>query len=245
MPVGSVSARRFAWLRRHWFWLAPLVLWIVGIPLLLDSPKAGFVVHAAPRPVPAVDFLDRDGATVSLADFREKTLLLNVWATWCPPCRREMPGLDRLQAQLGGADFAVVALSIDSNGADVVLPFYHRHGLKSLDVHLDRTSAVTTALGIVGIPTTLLIDPDVREIARVVGEADWDSAEMRALIAETIAAFRARRVSALTHAVKKSPAPLSWELHSRAMWHQTDVRRDELFGELLLLVAQRGGELSE
>lgn len=152
-----------------------------------DAPPQGFAIHSEPRPVPELAFEDGDGNALSLADFAGKTVLLNLWATWCGPCREEMPTLDRLQAELGGPDFTVVALSIDRAGLDVVRTFFAEVGIESLDLYIDATGGATYTLGAVGLPTTLLIDRDGREIGRLVGPAEWDATDMVAFIRETAA----------------------------------------------------------
>ena len=135
---------------------------------------------------PQLAFKDAKGTDLTVADFRGRAVLLNVWATWCGPCRKEMPALDRLQARLGGADFEVIALSIDRGGLDRVQPFFDEIGIANLAIYLDESAAAMSALGITGIPTTLLIGRDGREIRRWAGPAEWDSPEMEALIrAET------------------------------------------------------------
>ena len=113
-------------------------------------------------------------------------VLLNVWATWCVPCRREMPALDRLQARLGGKDFLVVPLSIDREGVAPVKRFYQQFGLEKLGIYVDPSGKGPRALAIPGVPTTLLIDRQGREIARKMGPAEWDSAEMVSLVERTI-----------------------------------------------------------
>ncbi len=135
-----------------------------------------------PRPLPALRFTDADGHDLTLGDFRGRLVLLNIWATWCGPCRKEMPTLDRLQARLGGPDFEVVALSIDRQGLAVVKPFYEELGLKALRIYLDASGKATQTLGTVGVPTTLLIDQEGREIGRVLGPAEWDSPEVESVI---------------------------------------------------------------
>jgi thiol-disulfide isomerase/thioredoxin len=142
------------------------------------QPPAGFVVHESPRPVPEIEFENGQGEAISLADFRGKFVLLNIWATWCAPCRREMPTLDRLQAELGGPDFAVVALSIDRKGLPAVQEFYAELGLETLPIYVDETGAAQRALSVFGLPTTLLLDRDGNEIGRLLGPAEWDSPEM-------------------------------------------------------------------
>ena len=135
-----------------------------------------------PAALPALDFVDGDGRSMTLGDFRGRVILLNVWATWCVPCRKEMPTLDRLQAKLGGPDFQVVALSIDRQGMAVVKPFYQDIGLTALGSYLDQSGKATQLLHAVGVPMTLLIDRDGREVARKMGPAEWDSPEIIAMI---------------------------------------------------------------
>jgi len=107
---------------------------------------------------------------------------LNLWATWCVPCRREMPSLDRLQAAFDGTDFDVVALSLDRKGVPVVRAFYDEFAIAALDLYVAKSSTVTRALGVIGLPTTLLVDRTGRELGRVVGPAEWDSPEFMALV---------------------------------------------------------------
>ena len=130
-----------------------------------------------PRALPELRFVDGEGRPLTLADFRGKVILLNIWATWCIPCLREMPTLDRLQAKLGGPRFEVVVLSIDIGGVGVVKKFYRALRLEALGIYVDKTTRARTALGITGIPTTLLIDRQGREIGRFAGPAEWDSQE--------------------------------------------------------------------
>lgn len=139
-------------------------------------------VHAAPKPMPELRFADGAGRPVTLTDFRGKVVLLNVWATWCGPCREEMPTLDRLEATLGGEDFEVVALSIDHAGIGVVDAFYGEIGVEHLAKYIDDSGKAAPELGAVGLPTTLLLDRQGREIARHVGPAAWDTPEMMAFI---------------------------------------------------------------
>ena len=149
-----------------------------------------FSLLPTPRPVPALAFVDRDGTAKSLADFKGRVVLLNIWATWCVPCRAEMPALDRLQAKLGGADFEVVALSIDRKGAEVVKPFYAELGLKALGIYIDQSGNAAHTLETVGVPTTLLVDRDSRELGRWLGPAAWDEPGAVALIQRAIGGER-------------------------------------------------------
>jgi thiol-disulfide isomerase/thioredoxin len=142
-----------------------------------EAPK-NFVMHETPKALPTVNFEDDKGVARNLAEFRGKFVLLNVWATWCAPCRREMPALDRLQTELGAADFAVVALSIDRGGIEPVRKFYADVGLQNLPLYIDSSSRAPRELNAIGVPTTLLIDREGRELGRLAGPAEWDAPEM-------------------------------------------------------------------
>ena len=143
---------------------------------------AGFTVHESPRPLPKIQFENGQGEAMSLADFRGKVVLLNSWATWCAPCRREMPTLERLQAELGGPEFEVVALSLDRKGLPAVKEFYEELGLQELATYVDESGAAQRALSVLGLPTTLLLDRDGNEIGRLLGPTEWDSPEMVSFI---------------------------------------------------------------
>jgi thiol-disulfide isomerase/thioredoxin len=132
-------------------------------------------MHASPRALPELRFTDARGTPTSLAAFRGRVVLLNVWATWCPPCREEMPTLDRLQGMLGGPDFEVVTLSIDRGGLPAVQAFFREIGVKHLRPYVDTSAEAQETLGLAGIPLTLLIDREGRELGRKVGPAQWDA----------------------------------------------------------------------
>ena len=125
---------------------------------------------------------------MSLADFRGKLLLLNIWATWCGPCREEMPTLDRLQTRLGGADFEVVALSIDREGVDAVRDFYAELELNALRIYVDTSTMTPINLNVLGIPTTLLLDRNGRELGRYTGPAEWDDEATVSAIGDLLSA---------------------------------------------------------
>jgi thiol-disulfide isomerase/thioredoxin len=141
-----------------------------------------FVYKAAPEPLADVAFVDGTGAPKTLASFRGKTILLNLWATWCAPCREEMPSLDRLQQAMGSDKFEVVALAVDRTGLDAARKFLGDIGVKSLALYADPTTRSGSALKAVGMPTTILIDPEGREIGRLTGPAEWDSADVKRLV---------------------------------------------------------------
>ena len=135
-----------------------------------------------PTPVPATTFTDPEGGTHSLADWRGKVVLLNFWATWCAPCREEMPSLDRLQQELGSDTFEVVALAVDRAGPETAQKFLNEIGVTALKLYSDTTTRSGSALRAVGMPTTILIDAEGREIGRLPGPYEWDAPEAKALI---------------------------------------------------------------
>ncbi|MEN3952379.1 TlpA disulfide reductase family protein [Iodidimonas sp. SYSU 1G8] len=147
---------------------------------------AAFKPAADPKPVPATAFKGAGDREVTLADFKGKTVLLNFWATWCAPCKVEMPSLDRLQTQLGGDDFEVVTLSSDRAGKRAVDPYFAEAGLTALKPYYDPKNAVGMAMGVTGLPTTILIDAQGRELGRMLGDAEWDSPEAIALVKQAM-----------------------------------------------------------
>jgi thiol-disulfide isomerase/thioredoxin len=151
------------------------------------SGQPPFIPLDRPRPLPPLSFVNGAGEAMTLADFHGRIVLLNVWATWCVPCRKEMPALDRLQATLAGADFAVVPLSIDHRGRDAVARFYRELGLSSLGIYIDQSGDAAYAINAFGMPTSLLIDREGRELGRVIGAAPWDGAEMMSRIKSYLA----------------------------------------------------------
>lgn len=174
-------------MRLFWLFLIGAFVALVSPAFAAEATPQGFIVHPEPKSVPQIQFLDKEGRNLTLANFRGKVVLLNIWATWCGPCRKEMPTLDRLQAKLGGPDFEVIALSIDRGGFEAITKFFAEVGVQNLTMYLDSTASAAATLGAVGLPATLLIDRDGREIGRLIGPAEWDSAEMVAFIRSHLA----------------------------------------------------------
>ncbi len=153
-----------------------------GAPVLKPTGQVeDFKVAAELKAVPELAFKTVGDEEVKLSDFKGKTVLLNFWATWCAPCKVEMPSLDRLQAQLGGEKFAVVAISSDRAGKRAVDPYFDEQGFK-LARYYDPKNAVGMGLGVTGLPTTILLDAQGRELGRMLGDAEWDSPEAVALV---------------------------------------------------------------
>jgi thiol-disulfide isomerase/thioredoxin len=142
----------------------------------------GLAAASTSEPVPLPEFAvtTDDGRRVGPEAFGGRVILLNFWATWCGPCRAEMPALDRLQEALGGERFAVVAVSVDRTGKLPVDRFYHELSLEHLDRYFDPRRKAANALGISGLPTTILVDPAGLEIGRLYGALQWDKPEIEA-----------------------------------------------------------------
>lgn len=148
-------------------------------PLLFSSdlPPGHFTMLETPREIPETAFSDAAGEPLDLKAFTGTFLIVNVWATWCEPCREEMPALDQLERDLGNRNMRVMPISIDTTGAANIESFYRLHKLTDLPVYLDPSQNTMRTLNVFGIPTTVLIDPEGREIGRMVGPAKWDSPE--------------------------------------------------------------------
>lgn len=138
------------------------------------------------KTLPNVAFVDAKGAPRTLSRLRGRTVLIMLWATNCGPCIKQMESLDRLQAELAGGGFEVVAMAQDPGGAYAVQRFYEQQGLKNLKVYLDPNAQAARALGVRGIPTAVLVDPEGREAGRAEGPHDWDKPETVAAIRQVI-----------------------------------------------------------
>jgi thiol-disulfide isomerase/thioredoxin len=152
--------------------------------LKTELPK-NFLMHETPEPGVVLRFEDGQAQPRSLADFHGKIVLLNIWATWCPPCIKEIPALDRLVGALSGADVVVVAVSIDRKGIDAVRKAFVDLDVQRLAPYIDRSGQALRSLRAMGLPTSLLIDREGREFGRAVGPAAWDDAAMIAFFRQT------------------------------------------------------------
>jgi thiol-disulfide isomerase/thioredoxin len=147
-----------------------------------SGAMAAFVKKATPVPLPDITFQDTAGKDVTLSSFKGKTVLLNLWATWCQPCREEMPALNQLQQTLGSDKFEVVVLSLDRQGLDASRKFLDEVKAHDVKLYTDVTTKQGLALKLVGMPTTILINKDGLEVGRLAGPAKWDSEEAKKLI---------------------------------------------------------------
>lgn len=150
------------------------------------APIIRMTTPDAPTPAPAVSFVDASGATQSLAAYKGKLTALHFWATWCAPCRVELPKVDAMAAALAGEDFAVVPVSVDRDGPEIVTTFYEQHQISNLPLFLDDGLEAFRAFKLGGVPATVFIDAEGNEIARVLGDRDWSSPEIIALIRKLI-----------------------------------------------------------
>ncbi len=155
-----------------------------------QGDMARLVLHDAPKEPVATPFAGPDGEA-TIADWAGRVVLMNFWATWCPPCLKEMPSLDRLQAALGGEDFEVVAVSTDRGDPGKPARWLADNGIERLALFHDPRLRLAQASALLGQPTTLVIDRQGREIARFTGETEWDAPEAQALLRAVIAATAA------------------------------------------------------
>lgn len=157
---------------------------------LAKGEVAGMSVHKSPRPAVDVAFDAPDGKRVTMADFRGRAVLLNLWATWCAPCRAEMPALDRLQAQLGGDRFEVVTVNIDTARLERREAFWKETAIRHLTFYADPKADIFQTLKragkAVGLPTTILIDAEGCELGVMAGPAEWDSDDAVRLVSAAL-----------------------------------------------------------
>lgn len=145
------------------------------------------LVLTEPTDLPETIFLDADEAEVTLADWQGKALLVNFWATWCAPCREEMPSLDALQAELGGDDFQVLTIATGRNSRAAIDKFYGETQIANLPVLTDPRQRLARDMGVLGLPASILISADGQEVARLLGDADWSSDAAKQVIRELTA----------------------------------------------------------
>ncbi len=178
--------------RRHVLAAAGGTLAAVALPRkpfadTLAPLSEGLDQVSPPQDPPGGVFLAQDGSTHHLAEFKGHGMVVNLWATWCAPCVAEMPSLDALSKALAPKDVAVLPLSSDRGGADVVQQWYKAHGITALPVLLDPKGALARAFNARGIPTTVIIGASGKVVARLEGAADWGAPEATALVQKLVA----------------------------------------------------------
>ncbi len=152
---------------------------------LRDGDMKKLAFHAVPVAVPDLPIHDATDKALSLADWRGQWVVLNLWATWCAPCRHEMPSLDRLQAAM--PDLAVLPVATGRNSVTGIEKFYAEAGVAHLPILRDPTSDLAHAMGVMGLPVTVIIDPQGRAVAQLIGDAEWDSPHAKAVLAALMA----------------------------------------------------------
>mgnify|MGYP001797737367 CR=1 FL=1 len=176
------------------FYLAAIVganpVFANGLKPVLEPLRSGdmrkLVVHSAPKDLRATAFTDEGGAEHDLTDDLGKVLLVNFWATWCAPCREEMPELNALQHEMGGEDFKVIAIATGRNSLAGIKKFYAEEEIDALPIFLDGRSTLARATGVLGLPVTIILDQDGREVARLQGGAKWDSESAKSILKTVI-----------------------------------------------------------
>jgi thiol-disulfide isomerase/thioredoxin len=147
---------------------------------LLTGDMKKLAVHEAPVDLPQAALLDMSDGAHGLDEFKGKWVVLNFWATWCAPCRHEMPSLDRLQAAM--PEIAVVPLAAGRNAPEQITKFFKEAEVTNLTVWRDPKMELARAAGVVGLPVTLILNPEGQEVARLIGDAEWDTPEAQAVL---------------------------------------------------------------
>jgi len=163
------------------------VLAALAVPAQAAGEMGKFEKAKVPKPLPDLEFQDADDKPLRFTDFRGQALLINFWATWCAPCVKEMPSLDKLQAKFPRDKFLVLPLSIDGPSRAKVAPFYKDQKLTHLGMYFDKGRKAMQGLNVSLLPTSILVDPMGRELGRLEGDADWDMPEGVALMKAAIA----------------------------------------------------------
>lgn len=159
----------------------------VGQPAKLNTGHmAAFVYKPEPVALSDFKFVDGTGKDRTFSEWKGRVVLLNLWATWCAPCRKEMPDLDKLQAELGSDKFEVVAISVDRSGVNGAKKFLGEVGVAKLALYADPTAKLASELKVLGLPATLLVDAEGREVGRLLGPAEWAGDDAKALIKSLI-----------------------------------------------------------
>lgn len=155
------------------------------VAALREGSMEKLALHETAVDLPAVVFLDEADGEHPLADWRGKWVVLNFWATWCAPCREEMPSLDRLQVAM--PDIAVLPVATGRNSVEGIARFYEEAGVTALPVLRDPKSDLARNVGVLALPVTIIVNPEGQEVARLIGDAEWDGESAKAVLAALMA----------------------------------------------------------
>lgn len=169
-----------------WYWDGGTPPSAGGAGIAAVPPISGTVQNFTPtipgRPAPIDRFYDAGGQELTLQGFGNKVVLVNLWATWCAPCLKELPSLDRLQAQLGSDRFQVVAISVDRRGVEAVRPYFEKLKIAHLALYVEPEGHLAQSVGLQVLPSTIVVDPRGLMLGKLIGAAEWDAPEALALV---------------------------------------------------------------